>query len=261
MSFNWYYAGTDPFRQVQTQQLNKLGTSLLALSHTLENLANQAQHSRTLISNLTLDAMSSTSQDESTTLHSTMIPSQQQAQLSESRQQHRIGKRSRRCSRSLTSAACTKVQSVGEQNTQTGQVYSNDPLGLLTAHGRDTNLWHSFLTQINIYDAVPRATIIRGNFIMRINITFEGLRWNDANIFLDNGYKIEPLCGNLPPQQFSNCGGGFGTPPKAPKHPCISDRTAGRGKKNLSPHYHCYLRLRTRQRGMYVRCSRLGLRG
>ena len=130
---------------VQTQQLNKLGTSLLALSHTLENLANQAQHSRTLISNLTLDAMSSTSQDKSTTLHSTMIPSQQQAQLSESRQQQRIGKRSRRCSRSLTSAACTKVQSVGEQNTQTGQVYSNDPLGLLTAHGRDTNLWHSFL--------------------------------------------------------------------------------------------------------------------
>ena len=59
-----------------------------------------------------------------------------------------------------------QVQSVGVSNTQTGQVYSNDPLGLLTFHGRDTNLWHCFLTQVNTFDAVPHTAIVRGNFIM-----------------------------------------------------------------------------------------------
>ena len=115
-----------------------------------------------------------------------------------------------------------EVQPLGVANTLGGQVYSNAKLALLSAAGRDITLWHAFLTRIDTFDPVNRNTTIRGNYIAKINVTFEGIRWNSTNLFQSG--PEEPLCTNF--QTIQNPHQGYcpnlETPPKRPR---ISDRS------------------------------------
>lgn len=145
------------------------------------------------------------------------------------------------------------MQSVSEVGMQSGQVYSNNKLALLSAHGRDTNLWHSFLTQIHTFDTINRLTTIRENIIMRVNITFEGLRWEASNLFLDSRPSCKSLCDNLQAQQHTT-GRDWRDSEEASECASSSDRSPRRKRqKDLSPHYHCYLRFRSKQNPSAVR--------
>ena len=115
-----------------------------------------------------------------------------------------------------------EVQPLGAANTLSGQTYSNAKLALLSAAGRDTTLWHAFITRVDTFDPVDRMVIIRGNFIAKINITFEGIRWSDRSLFQPT--PEEPFCTDIQTLQ-NTCQrdrSDFETPPK---RPCLSHRS------------------------------------
>ena len=88
-----------------------------------------------------------------------------------------------------------EVQALGPNNTLSGQVYSNAKLALLSAAGRDATIWHSFITRIDTFDPVDREIVIRGNYIAKINVTFEGIRWSTQALYQPS--TEESLCTDL----------------------------------------------------------------
>lgn len=117
------------------------------------------------------------------------LMSPDQTQLLESRQQPRIGKCSRRCSRSLTSAPCTKCSQLESATPKQDKCIQTTPLDYsLLMEEIQTSGTASSPKSIPT-TPFPGQKVIRGNFIMCINVTFKGLQWNSPNIFLDNGYQ------------------------------------------------------------------------
>ena len=89
------------------------------------------------------------------------------------------------------------VQPLASTNTLGEEVYSNNPLALLSGAGRDNTVWHSFFARVDSFNPVARSVIVRGNVIFKVNITFEGIRWNPPALFLGTG---EPFCDDVPSQ-------------------------------------------------------------
>ena len=80
-----------------------------------------------------------------------------------------------------------EVQALTQTNTLGGQVYANGKLALLSAAGRDTTIWHAFLTRIDSFDPVGSDHVIRGNYIAKVNVTFEGIRWDPPSLYQPGG--------------------------------------------------------------------------
>ena len=78
------------------------------------------------------------------------------------------------------------VQPLSTTNTLSGEVYSNHPLALLSAAGRDQTQWHCFFARVDTFDPVPlRNVVLRGNIIVKFNVTFEGIRWDPPALYLN----------------------------------------------------------------------------
>ena len=89
------------------------------------------------------------------------------------------------------------VQPLAQTNILGGEVYSNHPLALLSAAGRDNTNWHCFVLRCDHFDQVSRNITVRGNCLFRVNVTFEGIRWNPANLFLE---PSQPFCDDVQTQ-------------------------------------------------------------
>ena len=242
---------TPDSRKVETQEWNKLGTSLLALSHTLKILGSQAQHCRTSISDLCLGAMSNTLQDDSTTLScSTKDPL---LQPSEFKLQLPTGKRSRRCSKSLTSAPCTKYSQLELAIPKQDKCTQTTPLD-----------YSCFMEEIRTSGTVSSPKSIpstpcltqplsEGTSSCELTLPLKDCDGTQltSSLTMDtrsNHYVVTFRPSNILVEQIAEL---------LRKHPNIHTFLIGpleeRGKKDLCPHYHCYIRLRTRQREGNVR--------
>ena len=245
---------TPDSRKVETQEWNKLGTSLLALSHTLKILGSQAQHCRTSISDLCLGAMSNTLQDDSTTLScSTKDPL---LQPSEFKLQLPTGKRSRRCLKSLTSAPCTKYSQLELAIPKQDKCTQTTPLD-----------YSRFMEEIRTSGTVSSPKSIpstpcltqplsEGTSSCELTLPLKDCDGTQPTSSLttdtrSNHYVVTFRPSNILVEQIAEL---------LRKHPNIHAFLIGpleeRGKKDLCPHYHCYIRLRMRQREGNVRCSR-----
>ena len=122
-----------------------------------------------------------------------------------------------------------EVQPLGAANALSGQVYSNAKLALLSAAGRDETLWHSFITRIDTFNAVSRNIIVRGNYIAKVNVTFEGIRWNATNLFQPS--PEEPFRTDIQTIQHAHQGNcpSLETPPKRPR---LSNRSIRDSRKD-----------------------------
>lgn len=85
-----------------------------------------------------------------------------------------------------------EVSSVrGQTNTFNGAQYANANLALNTARGRDNTEWFALLVNVNMFANPPTITVANFNVLIKVNITFEGLRWAGSQLFdQEPGYAL-----------------------------------------------------------------------
>lgn len=77
------------------------------------------------------------------------------------------------------------ISDVGQTGTATGQVFSNGALALQSGQGMgtDTTNWYCFMYETNVIGDVANALTIHWNVLLKVNVTFEGLRWMPTVLF------------------------------------------------------------------------------
>ena len=85
----------------------------------------------------------------------------------------------------------------GTQNSSLpdGNVYSNGPLGIQTREGTDNTQWNAFIFEIHNVQGVSVPTVTNWYWISKVNLTFEGTRWEASVLSL-----------HLPPLQHDDLG-------------------------------------------------------
>ena len=107
-----------------------------------------------------------------------------------------------------------------------GGVYCNGPLGIQTRQGTDETEWHGFVFEMDVPDAVSVLTTVNFYWITKINITFEGTRWEGSIL----SSKLPPLLGDY--LGGYNCGRSITEPVPTPHSGILYD-FSGRPRRTI----------------------------
>ena len=80
---------------------------------------------------------------------------------------------------------CYAVPTLSSTTLADGEQYSNKPLSLLTSYGVDNTNWFFFLYMWGLFSGgTPGQSSLIFNWLIKLNITFTGLRWNPGGLFI-----------------------------------------------------------------------------
>ena len=97
------------------------------------------------------------------------------------------------------------IDTIGATNQSTigGQTYANGALSMQSAVGPDNTDWFSFLAKLELFrnNATGANLTFRYDVLGKVNLTFEGLRWDNSNLYtadtemVPNSVATQPTLG------------------------------------------------------------------
>ena len=101
---------------------------------------------------------------------------------------------------------CYAIPTLSTSTLADGEQYSNKPLALFTPYGVDNTSWFYFIYEFRVFtpNGLPDTANFFLNWLIKINITFSGLRWNPGGLFieerLNHRYRQNTLVPHCPYQ-------------------------------------------------------------